>query len=344
VCESVGHIINTHREHHVITGNLIPGIGIEQQVNEILGNIEIILDNIETTNGDIGIWFEGQLSLFGVLSSDRLRELLKGGRVKAIGAGYHFEEEATVESVRRMESTMSYAFIKAILQDAYQYVEELSLTRFVIHDFFAPHLANEIGSLEKLEYLTLCDLRCPEISFTHLVRGLVSSTNNLCYLDVAKNSISREAAYTLKDVLCGHSKLVFLNVGFCEMDLGSLDLILDGCKVTRQMQSLEAGSTIASSTEGMNSIESRLSSGRLCLLNIGFHDGDNTGKFIQRIRPYMARNYAERKNIELIKNNELSYLDLPEALQSIVCSLDGIKNTYKLLIGDYNQLLNLFKN
>jgi hypothetical protein len=177
-----------------------------------------------------------------------------------------------------------------------------------------------------------------------LVRGLVSNTNNLRYLDVAKNSISREAAYTLKDVLCGHSKLVFLNVGFCEMDLGSLDLILDGCEMTRQMQSLEAGSTIASNTEGMNSIESRLSSGRLCLLNIGFHDGDNTGEFIQRIRPYMARNYAERKNIELIKNNELNYLDLPEALQPIVCSLDGIENTYKLLIGDYNQLLNLFKS
>jgi hypothetical protein len=58
----------------------------------------------------------------------------------------------------------------------------------------------------------------------------------------------------------------------------------------------------------------------------------------------MARNYAKQKNIELIKNNELSYLDLPEALQSIVCSLDGIENTYKLLIGDHNQLLNLFKN
>jgi hypothetical protein len=205
-------------------------------------------------------------------------------------------------------------------------------------------MANQIGSLEKLEYLALCNLRCLEIAFTHLVRGLVSNTNNLRYLDVAKNSILQEAAYTLKDVLCSHSKLVFLNMGFCEMDLGSLDLILDGCKVTRQMQSLEAGLMIASSTEGMNSIESHLSSGRLCLLNIGFHDGDNTSEFIQRIWPYMACNYAERKNIELIKNNELSYFDLPDALQSIVCSLDGIENTYKLLIGDYNQLLNLFKS
>jgi hypothetical protein len=269
---------------------------------------------------------------------------LKGGRVKAIRAGYHFEEEATIQSVHRIDSGMACLSFEVILKNVYQHVEELSLKRFAIHDLFSPHLANQIGSLEKLEYLALCDLRCSEIAFTHLVKGLVSNTNNLRYLDVAKNSISRLAAYTLKDVLCSHSKLVFLNVGFCQMDLESLNYILDGCEMTRQMQSLEAGSTVASSIGGMNSIESRLMSGRLCLLNIGFHEGDNTGKFIQRIRPYMAHNYAEQKNIELIKNNKLNYLDLPEALQPIVCGLDGIENTYKLLIGDYNQLLNLFKS
>jgi DNA-binding Lrp family transcriptional regulator len=305
--------------------------------------VDEALGNVETTNGDISISFNGQLSLSGVWVSGRLRELLKGGRVKAIGAGYHFEEEATVESVHQIESTMSYSWLRMILRNAHQYVKELNLTRFAIHDVFAPHLGNAIGSLEKLEYLTLCDLRCPEISFTHLVRGLVSSTNNLRYLDVAKNSISQEAACTLKDVLCSHSKLVSLNVGFCEMDLGSLDLILDGCEATRQMQSLEVGSTIASSTEGMKSIESCLMSGRLCLLSIGFHDGDNVGELMRHIRPYMARNCAERKSIELVKNNKLRHSDLPEALESIVGSLDGIKNIYKLLIGDCNHLLDLFK-
>jgi hypothetical protein len=137
------------------------------------------------------------------------------------------------------------------------------------------------------------------------------------------------------------------------MDLDSLNLILDGCEITRQMQSLEVGSTIASSTEGMNSIENRLMSGSLCLLNIGFHDehgnngfhdGDDIGEFIRRIRPYMARNYAERKNIELIKTNTLHRLDLPEALESIVCSPDGIENIYKLLIADHNHLLDLFES
>jgi hypothetical protein len=182
-----------------------------------------------------------------------------------------------------------------------------------------------------------------EAIFVHLIRRLVSNFNNLRYLDVAKNYISREAASALKDVVCNHSKLVFLNVSFCEMDLDSLNLILDGCEITRQMQSLEVRSTIASSTEGMNSIENCLMSGSLCLLNIGFLNGDDIGEFIQRIRPYMARNYAKRKNIELIKTNMLHRLDLPEALESIVRSPDGIENIYKLLIGDYNHLLDLFK-
>jgi hypothetical protein len=158
-----------------------------------------------------------------------------------------------------------------------------------------------------------------------------------------KISISQEAASVLKDVICNHPKLVFLNVGHCEMDLHSLDLILDGCEVTRQMQSLVVESTVASSVEGMNSIERRLRSGSLCLLNIKFHDRDNVDEFIRRIRSYMARNYAERKNIELVKNNKLHRLELPEALESIVCSPDGVENMYKLLIADHSHLLDLFK-
>jgi hypothetical protein len=131
VCELVGHTISTYCEHHIVIGNLILGTGVAQQVDEALGNVE-------TTNGDIGILFDGQLSLSGVWVSGRLRELLEGGRVKAIEAGYHFEEEATVESVRQIESTMSFAWFRMILRNAYQYVEELSLTRFAIHNFLHP--------------------------------------------------------------------------------------------------------------------------------------------------------------------------------------------------------------
>jgi Ran GTPase-activating protein (RanGAP) involved in mRNA processing and transport len=167
--------------------------------------------------------------------------------------------------------------------------------------------------------------------------------NNLQYLDVSKNNVLQEGASFLKDVICSHTKLVFLNMGHCEMDLDSLYLILDGCEVTRQMQSLVVESTVASSVGGMNSIERHLRSGSLCLLNIKFHDRDNVGKFMQRICSYMARNYVEWKNIELVKNNKLHRLELPKALESIVCSPDGVKNMYKLLIVDHNHLLDLFK-
>jgi hypothetical protein len=108
---------------------LIIGRGIVEEVDKALCSVKTMSD-------DISILFDGQSSLSSVWFSDRLRELLKGGSVKAIRAGYHFEEEATVELVRRMDSSMSYLSSKVILQNVYRYVEELSLTRFAIHDFF----------------------------------------------------------------------------------------------------------------------------------------------------------------------------------------------------------------
>jgi hypothetical protein len=166
-------------------------------------------------------------------------------------------------------------------------IEELLLLRYAVNESMALHLANGFGNLTKVEYLALYNLGCSEIAFTHLVRGLVSSMNNLCYLDVARNGISQEAAFVLKEVLCNHTKLVFLNVGHCEMDLHSLDLILDGCEATRQMQSMVVTSMIASSAEGMNSIERHLRLGSLCLLSIEFHNDDNVDKFIQRIHSHL---------------------------------------------------------
>jgi hypothetical protein len=233
--------------------------------------------------------------------------------------------------------------LNMMLEKAREYIEELNLTRFVVSDLTAMHLAEGFVSCVNMEYLVLSDLGCSEIAFMHLVRGLGTSMNNLRYLNVARNGISQEVASLLKEVLCNHPKLVFLNVGHCEMDLHSLDLILDGCEVTRQMQSLVVESTVATSVGGMNSIERRLRSGSLCLLNVKFHERDNVDEFIRRIRSYMARNYVERKNIELVKNNKLHRSELPEALESIVCSPDGVENMYKLLIADHNHLLDLFK-
>jgi hypothetical protein len=334
VYQSDGHIVGIRRKHYITIGSLPVGKELIRELDEIIRN---------ATSDDINVAFNDLSSLGSVLFSDKLGELLEGGRVKAIRAGYHFGDDSSVEALDPFHFGPLHTSFNLVLNKGCQSIEELSLTRFAINDDTVSNLADGIDKLLKLEYLALCDLRCSEVVFVHLIRRLVSSFNNLRYLDTAKNYISREAASILKDVLRNHSKLVFLNVNFCEMDLDSLNLILDGCEATRQMQSLEAGSTIASSTEGMKSIESRLMLGRLCLLSIGFHDGDNVGEFMQHIRLYMARNCTERKSIELVKNNKLCRSDLPEALESIVGSFDGIKNIYKLLIGDCNHLLDLFK-
>jgi hypothetical protein len=344
VYESDGHIVGIRREHYITIRRL-------NAVSELRGEFDEIIRNV--TSDNITIAFDGQSSLHNVMFSDELENILESGRVKSIRAGNHFGDDSGIESLSPVEFGLVHTSFNRILNKGCQSIEELSLMRFAIHDDTVSYFADGIANLLELEYLALSDLRCSEAVFVHLVRRLVSSFNNLRYLDVTKNYISRETASVLKDVLCNHSKLVFLNVSFCEMDLDSLNLILDGCEITRQMQSLEVGSTIASSTEGMISIENRLISGSLCLLNIGFHDehgnngfhdGDDIGEFIRRIRPYMARNYAERKNIELIKTNTLHRLDLPEALESIVCSPDGIENIYKLLIADHNHLLDLFES
>jgi hypothetical protein len=335
VYELVGNGVGVRRQQYVSL--------VEYYGTESAEDVNGVLRSVVSVSNDIGILFDGQASLFNILYSDTLGEFLGSGHVKTIRAGNHFDEESGVESIDPMAVLMVYTMLNMMLEKAREYIEELNLTRFVVSDLTAMHLAEGFVSCVNMEYLVLSDLGCSELSLTILIRGLVSSMNNLRFLDVSKNKVSRQGASLLKEVLGNHPKLVFLNVGHCEMDLHSLDLILDGCEVTRQMQSLVVESTVASSVEGMNSIERRLRSGSLCLLNIKFHDRDNVDEFIRRIRSYMARNYTERKNIELVKNNKLHRLELPEALESIVCSPDGVENMYKLLIADHSHLLDLFK-
>jgi hypothetical protein len=298
---------------------------------------------LEAAGVDMGIVFEGRVSLRSIMMTHVIADLLETGCVKAIRAGHHFDDFAPIELLDVLEFCTVQTLFGMILNRVRHSIEELLLLRYAVNESMALHLANGFGNLTNVENLALYEMGCSEITFTNLVRGLVSSMSNLRYLNVARNGISQEAASVLKEVIRNHPKLVFLNVGHCEMDLHSLDLILDGCEVTRQMQSLVVESTVASSVEGMNNIERRLRLGSLCLLNIKFHERDNVDEFIRRIRPYMARNYAERKNIELVKNNQLHRLELPEALESIVCSPDGVENMYKLLIADHSHLLDLFK-
>ena len=120
----------------------------------------------------------------------------------------------------------------------------------------------------------------------------------------------------------------------------SFDLVLDGCELTRQMQVLNVQLTIASSPNGMKSLERRISSGSLCLLCINFSVGDNAEDFMQRVRPYLSRHLSERKNIGLIKN-KIEGLYIPDVLESIAGSFDGVENIYRCLTRNYGDLLEL---
>jgi hypothetical protein len=336
VCELKGHFFGIRPlERYLYLDSAVVGSD--------MGEWNDMCRRLEAAGVDMGIVFQGRASLRSIMMTHVIADLLETGCVKAIRAGHHFDELSPIELLDIMEFYTVQTLFSMILNRVRHSIEELLLMKYAVNESMALHLANGFGNLTKVENLALYDMGCSEIAFTHLVRGLASSMNNLRYLNVARNSISQEVASVLKEVIRNHPKLVFLNVGHCEMDLHSLDLILDGCEITRQMQSMVVESTVASSVGGMNSIERRLRSGSLCLLNIKFHDRDNVDEFIQRIRSYMARNYAERKNIELLKNNKLHRLELPEALESIVCSPDGVENMYKLLIADHSHLLDLFK-
>jgi hypothetical protein len=85
VCESDGHIVGIRRKHYITIGSLIVG-------RELVGELDEIIRN--ATSDNINIAFNGLSLLGSVLFSDKLGELLEGGRVKAIRAGYHFGDDS----------------------------------------------------------------------------------------------------------------------------------------------------------------------------------------------------------------------------------------------------------
>jgi hypothetical protein len=173
VYETDGYIVGIRRKDYITIGRLIFS-------RESVGELDEIIRN--TTSDDINVAFHGLCSLGSVLFSDKLGELLEGGRVKAIRAGYHFGDDSSVEALDPLHFGPLYTSFNLILNKGCQSIEELSLTRFAINDDTVSHFADGIDKLLKLEYLALCDLRCSEAVFVHLIRRLVSNFNNLRYL------------------------------------------------------------------------------------------------------------------------------------------------------------------
>jgi Ran GTPase-activating protein (RanGAP) involved in mRNA processing and transport len=159
------------------------------------------------------------------------------------------------------------------------------------------------------------------------MQGVADNIPELQCLDISGNTLSRESVYVLKDVIIRHPKLVYLDVSWCEMDMHSFDSILDACEISGRIQALNVQKTVARSNRGRKSLKRRMKSGKLCLLNVNFHTDDNVERFVNSLRPCFARRLKA---------------DLPEVMESILDSSDGVENMYKFLIGNYNEVLDLF--
>jgi preprotein translocase subunit Sec61beta len=161
VYELIGNGIGMHREQYVSLTNCYG--------NEFVEDLNKILRTVRAVSNNIGVLFDGWASLFNIMYSDTLGEFLGSGQVKAIRAGYHFDEEMAVESIDPRAMVMVHTMFNMILERAHEFLEELNLTRYAICELTAMHLAEGFGSYVNMEYLVLSDLRCLEHSFTILV-------------------------------------------------------------------------------------------------------------------------------------------------------------------------------
>jgi hypothetical protein len=189
-----------------------------------------------------------------------------------------------------------------------------------------------------LEYLSLQGMDCLADMFTKLMNGLIDILPNIWYFDIAGNKVSRDGGEKIKDIIIGHKKLVYLDIGRVLMDQDGFDLILDGCEISRRMQVIVVENTIACTDEGLRKLEERMMSGKLCLLSIRFY-GMVSQQWISRLHPYLARNALECESIDCIRNHELHQTEKPQIIETIAGGCDRIKNVYKCLISSYNDLL-----
>jgi hypothetical protein len=199
-------------------------------------------------------------------------------------------------------------------------------------------MIRSLKHLDGLEYLSFRGTGCSSDTFAKLMNGLVDILPSIRYLDIASNQVSRDGGEKIKDLIIGHEKLVYLDIGSVVMDYDGLDLILDGCEISGRMQVIVVENTLACTDIGMRKLEERMMSGKLCLLGIQF-GGTASAVLISRLRPYFARNAREREGITRIQHYELSQMEKPEIIETIACGYEGIENVYKCLVSSHNDLL-----
>jgi hypothetical protein len=313
--------------------------------DEIILSVLFGLESIENA----GFVFIGRTAITNFVSAleDHLgyniKNILGGRWVKSIRAGGHVDIGSGLQTtVQALEVLTESQKLSVLLRCVRRGLEELVLTRFAFVGPTAESFCSLLGSLSSVKYLTLSQMVCSVDTFKILMQGVVDNIPELQCLDISGNTLSRESVYVLKDVIIRHPKLVYLDVSLCEMDMHSFDSILDGCEISGRIQALNVQKTVARSNRGRKSLKRRMKSGKLCLLNVNFHTDDNVERFVNSLRPCFARRLKEHESINRMKGIIKRRSDLPEVMESILDSSDGVENMYKFLIGNYNEVLDLF--
>jgi hypothetical protein len=306
-------------------------------------SIEEIIDSLQEarrSSNDIFIGFLSGLAVFKVTSNEEccvvFREMIES--VKAIKIVSRSVHNRLIDATDIISQSIKFTSTVTVLEIASNSLVELSLIGYVLTDELALTMIRSLKHLDGLEYLSFRGTGCSSDTFAKLMNGLVDILPSVRYLDIASNQVSRDGGEKIKDLIIGHEKLVYLDIGSVVMDYDGLDLILDGCEISGRMQVIVVENTLACTDMGMRKLEERMMSGKLCLLGIQF-GGTASGVLISRLRPYFARNAREREGISRIQHYELSQTEKPEIIETIARGYEGIENMYKCLVSSHNDLL-----
>jgi hypothetical protein len=308
--------------------------------NDSIEEITNRLREARRSSNDIFIGFYGGRVEYKMISNEEccvaFREMVES--VKAIKIIFRSTGGGLADGLDMINQSMAMTSVGVIVELASRSLVELSLIGHVLTDESALNVIRSLKQVDGLEYLSLRGMDCSADTFSKLMDGLIGSLPNIRYFDIAGNKVSRDGGEKIKDVIIGHEKLVYLDIGMVLMDHDGFDLILDGCEISRRMQVIIVENTIACTNGGMRKLEERMMSGKLCLLSIRFY-GNVSQQWISRLYPYLARNALERESIGHIRNHELRQIEKPQIIETIAAGFDGIENVYKCLVGNYNDIL-----
>jgi len=308
--------------------------------DEMMNSLRVARSN----PGDISICFNGGLAERKILTNSHCKETLLEiiERIKSINVCSHSERGDS--NPLCFDNTLVGMFSVFAMEELFKGVKgglkELTFMRYTANEDVCVRLSQSFCYLCNLEYLRLSYMIFPDNGLAKMIEKMQGKMPNLRYLSIRGNHISTYAANGLSAFIGEHKRMVYLDIAHCEMGLYELDKILDGCEMNGQMQVLDVGRTISATAEGKRTIEHRMMSGRLRLLDIAFHQNDRVQAFKRRIKKYTKQNYEERIYIDKMqRNKKIDPNEIPDALSAIAGSPDGVNNAYICIRGDLGDTL-----